>query len=321
MIPVWVLGAVSFWWVGATAAGVRRDLSVLEEDPEQGAYALVSLLHRLKDDADTLGLRLRFSRALAICLVPTALVAAAANVNPAWIGLAVPVGVLLALLPDLLGGGLWIRRLGRARGGAGYATWARLTLPPARLARVLRRPGAEVASGGSDRALVLAESQAALVPGGARLGLAERRFLRRLLASTSILVDDIMTRWSSVHTAPVDLSFEQLPERIHAAGRSRLPVLQGERVVGMLTAKDVLPALHGAGSAEASVAGLMRPAYFVRREATVQELMEELQEARVHLAVVVDPLGREVGIVSMEDVLEEIVGELYDERERTGEKP
>ena len=58
--------------------------------------------------------------------------------------------------------------------------------------------------------------------------------------------------------------------------------------------------------------------YFVRQEVTVQALFDELQEARVHLAVVVDRLGRKVGIVTMEDVLEEIVGEIHDERERPG---
>ena len=59
----------------------------------------------------------------------------------------------------------------------------------------------------------------------------------------------------------------------------------------------------------------MRPVYFVRENAVVQDLLDELQEAHAHLAVVVDPLGRSVGLVTMEDILEEIVGELYDERE------
>jgi CBS domain containing-hemolysin-like protein len=67
------------------------------------------------------------------------------------------------------------------------------------------------------------------------------------------------------------------------------------------------------------VGALLRPVYFVRREETVADLLDELQEGRVHLAVVVDVLGRHVGIVTMEDVLEEIVGELHDERERGAE--
>ena len=78
-----------------------------------------------------------------------------------------------------------------------------------------------------------------------------------------------------------------------------------------------MPRIHGKGKA-GSIRAILRPVYFVRQEVTVQALFDELQEARVHLAVVVDRLGRKVGIVTMEDILEEIVGEIHDERERPG---
>ena len=63
----------------------------------------------------------------------------------------------------------------------------------------------------------------------------------------------------------------------------------------------------------------MRPPYFVRQEPVIQEVLDALRRAREHLAVVVDELGRPVGVVTVEDILEELVGELYDEREAPAE--
>jgi CBS domain containing-hemolysin-like protein len=80
--------------------------------------------------------------------------------------------------------------------------------------------------------------------------------------------------------------------------------------------KDLLPYPITGPEPPLTLRERLRPAYFVRQEETIQDLLDELREARVHLAVVVDRLGRRVGIVTVEDVLEEIVGELHDERER-----
>jgi magnesium and cobalt transporter len=162
--------------------------------------------------------------------------------------------------------------------------------------------------------MVLAESRATLLPAG-RLGRAERRFLRKLLASTSILVADILVKWESVDWIALDTPRDAAVDRVRRSGRSRLPVLDGNRVVGLVTAKDLLLGLHRPGS-RGEPRDLMRPVYFVREEETIKALLGELQEARAHLAVVLDRLGRPSGIVTMEDVLEEIVGELHDERER-----
>jgi magnesium and cobalt transporter len=148
-----------------------------------------------------------------------------------------------------------------------------------------------------------AETRATLAPAEVPLGREERRLLRRLLANTAILVSDIMTPWSRVNTVPAGSPDGEVASALRASGHSRLPVVESDRVVGVVTVKDTLA---GRG---------VRPVHFVRRETTVQELLDELREARTHLAVVVDRFGRAVGIVTVEDVLEEIVGELYDERE------
>ncbi len=300
------------WWVGASAAAVRHDLVRLEGDEAvEEDYALVSLLRRLRDEPESLGLRLRFSRFFAAAFVPLALAAAWGGRSWWWLAAAWAGGWLLTAAADATGGGRVVRRLGRLRGGAFYAAWARVTGPPARLMRPLSRlrarPGREPAG---EQELVLAESRAALAVDGGRLGREERRLLRKLLASSSILVADIMTRWESTVRVEAGAGLEEARAAMNESGHSRLPVVDGARVVGLLTVKDLL---RGGG---ASILDCARPVYFVRRDEMVEDLLDELQRARVHLAVVVDRLGRTVGIVTMEDVLEEIVGELHDERER-----
>jgi CBS domain-containing protein len=314
---LWLLLAVLSWWLGAVGAGARREAIRLERGAWSGEdYALVARIRRLHDDGVSLALRLRFSRVWAGVFVPLGLAAAAADLRWEWILLAIFMGWITAASAEAAGGGRLVRRLARLRGGLGYGAWARISEPGARLARPLLSLRAPPSPSGAHQTLVLAETQAALTRSGAELGRVERRFLRRLLASTSIVVADIMTRWESVRWIDGSADGDEAAAVIRESGHTRLPVRDGERVVGLLTAKNLLVHTRAVDTAPGSVRDLMRPVYFVRQEETMKRLLDELQEARVHLAVVVDRLGRHVGIVTMEDVLEEIVGELHDERER-----
>jgi len=108
-----------------------------------------------------------------------------------------------------------------------------------------------------------------------------------------------------------------LPEAVEAAlsrGHSRIPVFQDniDNIVGLLYAKDLLRAWRD-GSQLAGLRALLRPAYFVPETKKVDELLAELQAKRIHLAVVVDEYGGTAGIVTLEDIVEEIVGEIRDE--------
>jgi len=98
------------------------------------------------------------------------------------------------------------------------------------------------------------------------------------------------------------------------AGHSRLPVFDGslDRIVGVVYAKDLLRFV-GRTNANASVVAVMRPALFVPESKGVPELLRELQARRVHMAIVVDEYGGTAGLVTIEDILEEIVGEIQDE--------
>lgn len=153
--------------------------------------------------------------------------------------------------------------------------------------------------------------------GGADLGADERRMLRGIFRSSGILVADIMTPRDRVEALAAPATVAQAIERFRSCRHSRLPVYDRslDRILGVAHARDFLRAAFDAGRGGVSVHPLLRDAYFVRQDRRIQELFEELREGKVHLAIVVDRMGRTVGIVSLEDILEEIVGEIHDDLE------
>jgi CBS domain containing-hemolysin-like protein len=105
----------------------------------------------------------------------------------------------------------------------------------------------------------------------------------------------------------VDLTLE--------AGHSRLPVYAGDRdkIIGLIYAKDVLRRLHRTGSERGEWQDLLRNAVFVPELKRIDKLLADLQSQKVHMAIVVDEYGATAGLVTIEDILEEIVGEIEDE--------
>jgi putative hemolysin len=105
-------------------------------------------------------------------------------------------------------------------------------------------------------------------------------------------------------------------------GHSRAPVFTGtiDNVVGLLYVKDILAAWH-AGAVEPRVRDIMRPALFVPEAKKVDDLLEEMQAHRVQMVIVVDEYGGTAGLVTLEDIVEEIVGEIRDEYDLAEEMP
>ena len=103
-------------------------------------------------------------------------------------------------------------------------------------------------------------------------------------------------------------------DAVLAAGHSRVPIFQGniDNIVGLLYSKDLLRVWKDAGQAR-KLSDLLRPAYFAPETKKADELLAELQQKRIHMAVVVDEYGGTAGIVTLEDIVEEIVGEIRDE--------
>ncbi|HEX7433564.1 MAG TPA: hemolysin family protein, partial [Anaerolineaceae bacterium] len=109
-------------------------------------------------------------------------------------------------------------------------------------------------------------------------------------------------------------------ETLARSGHSRVPVYEEtiDNVVGMLYAKDLLRSRR-VENAPGGLRDLLRPAYFVPEAKKVDELLTEMQSRRVHLAVVVDEYGGVAGLVALEDIVEEIVGEIRDEYDQSEE--
>jgi CBS domain containing-hemolysin-like protein len=111
-----------------------------------------------------------------------------------------------------------------------------------------------------------------------------------------------------------DTPLEQALETIIEAGHSRIPVYDGnmDHIVGILYAKDLLK-IWGCSPEEADLSNLLRRAYYIPESKTIGDLLKEFKTRHVHMAVAVDEYGGTSGLVTIEDILEEIVGEIQDE--------
>ena len=141
----------------------------------------------------------------------------------------------------------------------------------------------------------------------------EKRMLEGIVRFGDETAKEIMTSRQDVVDLDFKASFAEVLRCIVANNYSRIPVYQdnSDNVRGILYIKDLLPHLSkGAGFRWQS---LIRPPYFVPETKKIDDLLREFQENKVHIAIVVDEFGGTSGIVTLEDILEEIVGEINDE--------
>ena len=145
---------------------------------------------------------------------------------------------------------------------------------------------------------------------------AERQMLRNLLHFGEQTAGDICVTRGDIMAVASDISFEDLVRAFADAGHSRLPVYGDslDSVIGMVHIKDVFMANVDA-SRDRSVKSLLREPLFVPESMGVIELLARMRSQRVHLAIVVDEFGGTEGLVTIEDVVEEIVGEIEDEHD------
>src|SRR5437763_2501892 len=144
----------------------------------------------------------------------------------------------------------------------------------------------------------------------------ERQMLRNLLHFGEQTAGDICVTRGDIMAVASNISFDDLIRAFADAGHSRLPVY-GEsldEVVGMVHIKDVFMANVDA-SKDRSLAALMREPLFVPESMGVLELLARMRSQRIHLAIVVDEFGGTEGLVTIEDVVEEIVGDIEDEHD------
>ena len=145
---------------------------------------------------------------------------------------------------------------------------------------------------------------------------AERQMLRNLLHFGEQNAGDICVTRGDIIAVPSDIAFDDLVRAFADAGHSRLPVYGDslDEVIGMIHIKDVFEA-NVDPARDRSIAGLMRDPLFVPESMGVLELLARMRSQRMHLAIVVDEFGGTEGLVTIEDVVEEIVGEIEDEHD------
>jgi CBS domain containing-hemolysin-like protein len=127
---------------------------------------------------------------------------------------------------------------------------------------------------------------------------------------------DVMTPRTEMIALPVQLTFEEAADRVALAGRSRYPVYREslDDIVGTVHAKDLLAGVRS-GTGE-TLETILRPAVFVPGTREVEDVLADMRRQKLHLAIVLDEFGGTAGLVTMEDLLEEIVGPIYDEYDR-----
>ena len=141
----------------------------------------------------------------------------------------------------------------------------------------------------------------------------EKEMLSGIVQFASKEVEEIMHPRMEIVAIDEEENFDEVRRVIIESGYSRIPVYKGsiDHIVGMLYVKDMLRHVGKESSFEWQA--LLRPAFYTPEHKKINELLEEFQTQKVHIAIVVDEYGSTLGLVSLEDILEEIVGEISDE--------
>ncbi|HEX3602331.1 MAG TPA: hemolysin family protein [Lacipirellulaceae bacterium] len=165
-----------------------------------------------------------------------------------------------------------------------------------------------------------------IVSEGHREGLLEeeaREMIEGVMELGDAVVSHIMTPRTDIHMIQVDTDWDEIVESVIEWGHTRVPIYGTTRdeIVGILYSKDLLPELAKAGNQPPrSLPDMLRKPLFVPETKAVDDLLKLFQKSRTHIAVVLDEYGGVSGLVTIEDVLEEIVGEIDDEYDQKSEE-
>jgi CBS domain containing-hemolysin-like protein len=156
------------------------------------------------------------------------------------------------------------------------------------------------------------------------LGVAQRDMLLGVFTLADTRVDEVMTPRLDMAAVDLGAATDDVVEAFRQSEHTRLPVYDGtpDNIVGIVFAKDLVPFAMGLGDAGlgARWQDLVRPAAYVPETKTLDSQLRDFQRGPAHLAIVVDEFGGTSGLITLEDILEEIVGEIHDEHD-VGEAP
>lgn len=143
----------------------------------------------------------------------------------------------------------------------------------------------------------------------------EKIMINNIFEFNNKSADDIMTHRIEVVGLPVSASLDEIMELVRVEQYTRIPVYEDsiDDIVGILHVKDLLHLVNGSCDQEFSLRDTMRKPFFVPISKKIDELFVELQKAKTHMAVVIDEHGGTAGIITIEDLVEEIVGDISDE--------
>jgi hemolysin (HlyC) family protein len=139
------------------------------------------------------------------------------------------------------------------------------------------------------------------------------RMIESVLQVSEMQVRDVMVPKSSMVVVHRDSTLGSLLPLVLESGHSRFPIIENDDVIGILLAKDLLKYNYSQDSRTFEMSDIMRPAVFVPQSKRLDILLREFRVNRNHMAIVIDEYGHVSGLVTIEDVLEQIVGEIEDE--------
>ncbi|GAB3973056.1 gliding motility-associated protein GldE [Spirosoma terrae] len=141
----------------------------------------------------------------------------------------------------------------------------------------------------------------------------EKEILKGIVNFSNLTARQVMRARLDISAIENDLTFSELMNQINASGYSRVPVFKEslDQIDGILYIKDLLPHIHENDTFQWQ--SLVRPAFFIPENKKVDDLLQDFQKRRVHMAIVVDEYGGTRGLVTLEDIIEEIFGDINDE--------
>jgi putative hemolysin len=207
------------------------------------------------------------------------------------------------------------------RAGGPLAAWMFVTAPAtALLAGLARRSRQLVGSSPLHAPFSSEDARSIMAETSERSDLeaGERQMITSIFSFGETTAREVMTPRPDVVAVDIGTPWEEVVRRIRDGEHSRVPVYKStlDSIVGVLYAKDLLAIVHGQAEPPPALTDLLWEATFIPEAKKIDDLLREFQRERIHLAVVVDEYGGTAGIVTLEDILEELVGEIQDEYDR-----
>lgn len=147
----------------------------------------------------------------------------------------------------------------------------------------------------------------------------EHEIIKSIVSFRNILASEIMTPRVDIEAIQSDANFNQVVSTINETGHSRFPLYNEDldTIVGILYAKDILPFIQNGKPRKAiNLPSIVRKAMFVPKTKKINNLLREFQSKKTHIAIVVDEYGGTAGLITLEDIIEEVVGEIWDEYDK-----